>query len=50
MRMPGDFIDKCGFTYEGTLREYFYRNGKYEDRMYFSILKKEFSYGTLGCI
>ena len=27
---------------EGTLREYFYRNGKYEDRMYFSILKKEF--------
>ena len=35
-------IDKCGFTYEGTLREYFYRNGKYEDRMYHSILRKEF--------
>ena len=35
-------IEKCGFTPEGTLREYFFRNGKYEDRMYFSILKKEF--------
>ena len=35
-------IDKCGFTYEGTLREYFFRNGKYEDRMYHSILRKEF--------
>lgn len=34
-------IDKCGFTYEGTLREYFYRNGKYEDRMYHSILRRE---------
>ena len=34
-------IDKCGFTYEGTLREYFFRNGKYEDRMYHSILRRE---------
>ena len=25
-------IDKCGFTHEGTLRDYFYRNGGYEDR------------------
>ncbi|MBO7135648.1 MAG: GNAT family N-acetyltransferase [Spirochaetaceae bacterium] len=34
-------IEKCGFTHDGTLREYFYRNGKYEDRMYFSILRRE---------
>ena len=35
-------IEKCGFTYEGTLREYFYIDGKYEGRMYFSILKDEY--------
>ncbi len=32
-------IEKCGFTYEGTLRDYFFREGKYEGRMYYSILK-----------
>ena len=31
-------IEKCGFEYEGTLRDFFYRNGKYEGRMYFSLL------------
>ena len=35
-------IDKCGFVYEGTLRDYFYRDGKYEGRKYYSILKDEF--------
>lgn len=35
-------IDKCGFTYEGTLRDYFYIDDHYEDRMYFSILKSEY--------
>lgn len=34
-------IDKCGFTYEGTLRDYFHINGKYEGRKYYSILKEE---------
>ena len=35
-------IEKCGFTYEGTLRDYFYIDGKYEGRMYFSILEDEY--------
>ena len=35
-------IKKCGFTYEGTLRDYFYINGQYVDRLYYSILKSEF--------
>lgn len=35
-------IEKCGFTYEGTLRDYFLIDGKYEGRMYFSILEDEF--------
>ena len=33
-------IEKCGFEYEGTLRDYFFIDGKYEGRMYFSILAK----------
>ncbi|GEM_PF-311069 len=36
-------IDKCGFTHEGTLRDYFFREGGYEDRMFFSILKSEYN-------
>ncbi|MGN0456649.1 MAG: GNAT family N-acetyltransferase [Acutalibacteraceae bacterium] len=35
-------IEKCGFTYEGTLREYFYFNGRYVDRLYFSMLRNEY--------
>lgn len=35
-------IEKCGFTYEGTLRDYFYMNGKYVGRLYFSMLKNEY--------
>ena len=35
-------IEKCGFVYEGTLRDYFYMNGEYIGRLYFSMLKNEF--------
>jgi ribosomal-protein-alanine N-acetyltransferase len=35
-------IEKCGFVYEGTLRDFFYQDGKYIDRLYYSILKDEF--------
>lgn len=35
-------IEKCGFHYDGTLRDYFYMNGVYVDRLYYSILEKEY--------
>ncbi len=35
-------IEKCGFTYEGTFRDYFYMNGEYVGRLYFSILRNEY--------
>ena len=35
-------IEKCGLTYEGTLRDYFYMNGEYVGRHYFSILRSEY--------
>lgn len=35
-------IEKCGFSYEGTLRDYFYMNGEYVGRLYYSILRKEY--------
>ena len=35
-------IEKCGFTYEGTLRDFFYMNGEYVGRLYYSMLKSEF--------
>ena len=35
-------IEKCGFTYEGTLRDYFYMNGEYVGRLYLSILRSEY--------
>ena len=35
-------IQNCGLTYEGTLREFFYVDGEYIDRLYYSILKREF--------
>lgn len=34
-------IKKCGFKYEGALRDFFYAGGSYEDRLYYSILKEE---------
>ncbi len=33
-------IEKCGFEYEGTLRDYFFIDGEYEGRMYYSVLKE----------
>lgn len=35
-------IEKCGLTYEGTLRDYFYDNGQYIGRLFFSILREEY--------
>ena len=35
-------IEKCGFNYEGTLRDFFYMNGEYVDRLYYSILESEY--------
>ncbi len=35
-------IEKCGFTYEGTLRDYFYMGESYVGRLYFSILREEY--------
>lgn len=35
-------IEKCGFTYEGTLRDYFYMNGGYVGRLYYSMLRSEY--------
>lgn len=35
-------IEKCGFRYEGTLRDYFYMDGKYVDRLFYSMLRKEY--------
>ncbi len=37
----GKVIGKCGFKKDGNLRQYFFRDGAYEDRMYFSILREE---------
>ena len=34
-------IEKCGFTYEGTLRDFFFMDGRYVDRLYYSMLKSE---------
>ena len=35
-------IEKCGFHFEGTLRDFFYMNGEYVDRIYYSILESEY--------
>lgn len=35
-------IEKCGFVYEGTLRDYFkMKDGTFEGRMYYSLLRGE---------
>ncbi|MBU5316407.1 GNAT family N-acetyltransferase [Clostridium bornimense] len=35
-------IEKCGFIYEGTLRDYFFMDNQYVSRMYYSLLRSEF--------
>lgn len=35
-------IRKCNFTYDGNLRDFFYMDGKYVDRLYYSMLKEEY--------
>ncbi len=35
-------IEKCGFTFEGTLRDFFYMDGAYVGRHYFSMLRSEY--------
>lgn len=40
-------IQKCGFTYEGTLRDYFFIDGKYVSRLYYSMLKSEWESNRL---
>lgn len=35
-------IEKCGLKFEGVLRDYFYMNGSYVNRHYYSILSSEF--------
>jgi len=34
-------ILKCGLTYEGTLRDFFFMDGAYVDRLYYSMLESE---------
>ena len=43
-------IEKCGFVYEGTLRDFFYMDGNYVDRLYYSILKNEFMQRKVGTL
>lgn len=40
--LPKIVIEKSDFIYEGTLRDYFYEDGRYSDRLYCSILNDEF--------
>ena len=35
-------INKCNFTYEGTLRDFFYTDKGYVNRLYYSMLKSEY--------
>lgn len=35
-------IKKCNFTYEGTLRDFFYMEGEYVSRLYYSMLRDEY--------
>ncbi|HNX15066.1 MAG TPA: GNAT family N-acetyltransferase [Oscillospiraceae bacterium] len=35
-------IEKCGFIYEGTLRDYFYDGDEYIDRLFYSVLRDEY--------
>lgn len=35
-------IEKCGFHFDGTWRDYFYIDGEYIDRLYYSLLENEY--------
>lgn len=35
-------IEKCGFVYEGTLRDFFLIDGRFIGRLYFSMLRSEY--------
>lgn len=35
-------IEKCGLTYEGTFRDFFWRKDHFEGRRVYSILKSEY--------
>jgi [ribosomal protein S5]-alanine N-acetyltransferase len=37
-----NLIIKCGFKYEGTLRDFFHMDGTYVDRLYYSMLDNEY--------
>lgn len=41
-------IEKCGFVYEGALRDYFLIDGKFYDRLYYSILENEYFQSLKG--
>lgn len=41
-------IKKCNFTYEGTLRDFFYMEGKYVNRLYYSMLREEYEVRVCG--
>ncbi len=44
LNMPSKrVIEKCGFVYEGTLRDFFFIEGGYADRLYYSILRSEYT-------
>ncbi len=34
-------IEKCAFAFDGVLKDYFYRDGAYEDRLYYSLIAKD---------
>jgi len=42
-------MEKCGMTFEGTLRQFVFAKGRYHDVRLFSILRKEWQYGDGGC-
>lgn len=35
-------IKKCSFKHEGTLRDFFFMDGKYVSRLYYSMIKEEY--------
>lgn len=39
-------IEKCGFQYEGMLRDFFFYDGKYVGRRYYSMLSNEYKTKT----